>query len=82
MIDLRGKHIAWCQELIFTNPSDGNKQVMRAQWYLTDDCEIAASGAPDPKEINWKGINTHLHSKDGTCELCEAGDPLPPAIND
>ncbi len=82
MIDLQGRHIAWSQELLFTNPLDGNKHVVRAQWYLTGEYEIAASGAPDPKEINWKGVNTHIHQRDKTCELCDAGDPLPPAIND
>ena len=76
MIDHKGRHIAWGQELYFTDPSNGDKQVCRAHWYLSDDDTIGGSGAPDPKEINWKGRNTHIHSDGDVCELCESGDSI------
>jgi hypothetical protein len=82
MTDHFNRHIAWSQELYFINPSEQGRQVARAHWYLSDDDTICGSGTPDPKEINWNGMNTHIHSDGGVCELCESGDEISPAYED
>lgn len=76
-IDIHGTHVAWSQEILFVDPSNGYRQVARCHWYLGDDCEfICGSGAPDPKELNCQGINYHIHKNGALCELCENGDRI------
>jgi hypothetical protein len=81
MTDHTGKHIRWSQELRFVDALT-REEICRCHWYLSDDDTVCGSGAPDPKEINIKGVNVHIHSDGGTCELCEEGDRLPAAVND
>ncbi len=80
--DRFGNEVRWTQEILFVDPANGNMQVARCHWYLGEDMSlICGSGAPDPKELNWGGINYHLHKDGALCERCEAGDRIqPPSV--
>jgi hypothetical protein len=62
------------EEFIIGNPATGD-EVVRCQRFLkADQVTPAASGLPDPKEINWKGKNYHqLGNKNPKCAHCLAG---------
>ncbi len=53
---------------------NGN-EVLRCHQFLKADRKTpAASGLPDPKEINWKGYNYHqTGNQHPDCEHCKAG---------
>lgn len=78
-IDRFGSAVKWSQEVLFTDPANGNRQVARCHWYLGEDWDfICGSGAPDPKELDWESINYRIHKDGRLCELCESGDRIVP----
>jgi hypothetical protein len=62
------------EEFIIADASTNN-EVVRCQWFLKGDKTTpAASGLPDPKEINWGGYNYHQTGKrNPQCAHCAAG---------
>ncbi len=66
----------YVEEFFIIDPAT-NEEVARCQQFLkADKRTVAASGKPDPKEINWGGYNYHqLGKKYPECEHCKAGIP-------
>ena len=61
------------------NEKQERHQVLLAHCFRLDDGEIGASGLFDPKElIVGDVLYARMKPTEARCELCEAGDPIPP----
>ncbi|HYP06009.1 MAG TPA: hypothetical protein VER03_07210 [Bryobacteraceae bacterium] len=70
---------AYNQEFILKHATNHQEEVCRCHWLLADDgVTIRAGGFPNPKEINWRGLNFHRFKSAGHCEYCMADIPQDP----
>jgi hypothetical protein len=70
-IDHKGTQVEWSQDLRFTDPANGGKEVARCHWYLDVNIQPAGSGQPDPKDIMLGETNYRIWREgDPPCPLC------------
>jgi hypothetical protein len=83
LIDHKGKRCTHNEEHFILNDKFPLKHerhiVLRAHCFRADDGSIGGSGKLDPKELLIGDINyRQLEFDNPRCELCEAGDMIPP----
>jgi hypothetical protein len=75
--DLTSGQIAWShhcdrtQEMTFEDRHNG-AEIARAHLYITDNGQIGASGAPDPKRIRIGNDYYRIVTAGNPCEMCAA----------
>jgi len=67
------QHCVKSQEVLFLDRNNGF-EVVRAHQYITDEGEIGASGAPDPKRIKI-GMDYYRIADEIPCEMCVSVGP-------